>query len=1372
MSLHPRRRALLVTGMHRSGTSCVTRIANLTGLAIGTDLLPRRPDNPEGFWEHAELSRLNDEILATLGTSWDALAPLPPNWWQQPELDDVKQALRDVLRRDFADEPDLVVKDPRLCLLVPLWREVLGDLGLSVEFLIVMRDVRAVVASLKQRNLFSPWQSELLWLRYNLTVEYETRDDRRALVHYEELIRDWRAALGKVAGTIALALPDPDSERAQAIDEFVSPELNHSAIERDDGRIAEASPWASEVMRALAEPGALDDADSRASLDHVRTELLAADPLYAPQDRHWRSEFLRLQAEVDTAREAMQQAIVERERIEDALATGLASGGSAEDWRERLDSIANESQSTRRMTERLLGEQSAIGVLSERIEALEAETRRRSETDWQTLVGERDALASRENAIEAARSRLEITLASTIEREQAQSAQLEALTEELAQARRQALEARDEDARRIAELEAEVSHLGMHLENTRNDLTAHREVLGNLMSSRSWRITKPLRGLSTGLARRRTGPLAPGLEHPAPWHELLPGRPFRQRFRSPHNELAGLGIGFFDYGRANQTTVRVRLFEEPGRFRKPRLLEETRLSDADIRDGQTSLFAFAKRIREADSRSLLIEIESLDGQPGESVTVALGQASYPGKILSRDRKGEAPSHGLLVLDMMPSVVIPRKAIAFVSGCPGGAYRYRCEHPAEMFRLRGYAVDVIPADEFPWKQLLVSYQVVIAHRVPYTPEFEAFVSEARQQGVRVLFDTDDLVFAPEIADQIAALDELPQDERDLWLDGVERYRKSLTLVSHALVSTQGLKESLESRLEIEASVARNRVTREMVEAGESARRSRKRRDGLVRIGYMSGTPTHQRDFAECVPALETVLSRHPHVRLVLVGHIEVPKPLLLHSDRIERLPLVPWQELPRLYADMDVSLAPLERNNEFTVGKSELKYFEAGLVEVPTVASRVGAYVDAIRDGSNGFLCGSEAEWTAALERLVEDTGLRERIGASARQDVHQRYTTLAAAGETVDVLIGALGPRASDARPLRVAMVMRAPIANTGGGYKKLFHLVEYLSSKGHDVTVYVEAIAHLEDRSDEEIDAFCREHFDCGGSKIRVGHNAITDCDVAIATNWPTADVVNDLENARLRLYFIQDDEAEFYEKGDPHRQAAAKTYGLPLLMVGIGRYLSGLIGERNGLSYPHVDFALGDAFFECREQTKAKLDRLATMDSPTLLFFARPGIPRRAFDLGVEALTDLHARRPDVEIRLYGLEEHLELPFEYTDLGVIDQAEVAAEMRRAAVHLSFSRTNASTVIFEAMACGAVAVELDVESVRSLIEDRDSCVLCEDSAEAVTRSLVELFDDPERMARIAQAGFESVSDFTVENMCEQFEAILLRYSLADRVPG
>jgi len=719
--------------------------------------------------------------------------------------------------------------------------------------------------------------------------------------------------------------------------------------------------------------------------------------------------------------------------------------------------------------------------------------------------------------------------------------------------------------------------------------------------------------------------------------------------------------------------------------------------------------------------------------------------------------------------MRSEAVEVRKAFAFVSGCPGGAYRYRCLHQAEMLRLRGYSVDVIPADEFPWTRVLESYQVVVAHRVPHTPEFEAFVHAAKERGVQVVFDTDDLIFEPEIEEQIAALDYLSKTERELWLDGVHRYRKSLSLVDKIMVSTPSLGKSIESRFNKRVRVSRNRVSDEMVTQAAITKTARSPSDPVVRIGYLSGTPTHRRDFAECVPALADIMKRNQQVRLSLVGHIEVPPELVTFSSRIDILPLVAWQELPAIYADIDINLAPLERANEFTEGKSELKYLESALLGVPTIASCVGGYRDAIRSGQNGYLCDSTEDWNSALDQLVSDRELRQRIGLAARESVHECYTSRAASINTVEAWLDLLDSGTANDRPLRIAIVVRAPIASTGGGYKKVFHLVQYLSTSGHDVSVYVEPIAHLHEKSATFIENFCRENFECGDSRIVVGHDAIADCDVAIATNWPTANTVNDLPNARLRVYFIQDDEREFYSKSDPLRAAAAATYDLPLLIVGIGRYLSNLIGERNRLTYPHIDFALSQTFFGEREVVEAKLDRMATDADTSLLFFARPGIPRRAFDMGVEALTKFHRELPDVRISLYGLEEPLDLPFSYVDLGVIDQSQLAAEMRNASVHLSFSRTNASTVIFEAMACGSVAVELDVPGVRSLLDYPDSCVLCGDSADAVSKSLIELFGDRERMSRIARSGYKSVSTFTIENMCSQFEAILSHHALSNR---
>src|SRR4029453_19219402 len=97
-------------------------------------------------------------------------------------------------------------------------------------------------------------------------------------------------------------------------------------------------------------------------------------------------------------------------------------------------------------------------------------------------------------------------------------------------------------------------------------------------------------------------------------------------------------------------------------------------------------------------------------------------------------------------------------------------------------------------------------------------------------------------------------------------------------------------------------------------------------------------TYQRDFAVCEPALLDLLARHPEVRFRLVGHLDLGPQWRRFEKRIERLGLLPPAELLRAAAETDINLAPLELGNPFCEAKSELKFFEAGAVGVPTVAS--------------------------------------------------------------------------------------------------------------------------------------------------------------------------------------------------------------------------------------------------------------------------------------------------------------------------------------------------------------------------------------------------------------------------------------------------
>jgi hypothetical protein len=166
------------------------------------------------------------------------------------------------------------------------------------------------------------------------------------------------------------------------------------------------------------------------------------------------------------------------------------------------------------------------------------------------------------------------------------------------------------------------------------------------------------------------------------------------------------------------------------------------------------------------------------------------------------------------------------------------------------------------------------------------------------------------------------------------------------------------------------------------------------DGLVRIGYATGSMTHQADFAQCAEAVAEVLRTHPETRLVLFGWGEAPAetqvlqvaefPALAGLEgQIEWRRMVALEALPDELARFDVSIAPLEVGNPFCEAKSELKFFEAALVDAPTVASPTAAFRQAIRDGETSFLAEGATAWRDTLTRLVEDPELRRRTGRAA-----------------------------------------------------------------------------------------------------------------------------------------------------------------------------------------------------------------------------------------------------------------------------------------------------------------------------------------------------------------------------------------------------
>lgn len=230
----PRRIALIVAGMHRSGTSALTRVLSLGGAALPEQLMDASENNPKGYFESQRLYALHEELLEEAGTRWDDLSPFPRAWYESPNVGVWVDRLREAVQAEFGTASLLTVKDPRVCKLVPLWVRALRDLEIEPVFVIPVRNPIDVAASLRRAEGVEEAKATLLWLHYFLAAERDTRGYRRSFASYDALLEDWRRVMARVESDLALVLPRA-SRRAEAeIDAFLARELRHAATSAED----------------------------------------------------------------------------------------------------------------------------------------------------------------------------------------------------------------------------------------------------------------------------------------------------------------------------------------------------------------------------------------------------------------------------------------------------------------------------------------------------------------------------------------------------------------------------------------------------------------------------------------------------------------------------------------------------------------------------------------------------------------------------------------------------------------------------------------------------------------------------------------------------------------------------------------------------------------------------------------------------------------------------------------------------------------------------------------------------------------------------------------------------------------------------------
>jgi glycosyltransferase involved in cell wall biosynthesis len=292
--------------------------------------------------------------------------------------------------------------------------------------------------------------------------------------------------------------------------------------------------------------------------------------------------------------------------------------------------------------------------------------------------------------------------------------------------------------------------------------------------------------------------------------------------------------------------------------------------------------------------------------------------------------------------------------------------------------------------------LQGVRLVVLWREPFSAHIEGIIQVTHEQGGVVVFDVDDLMFRPEMA-VIEIIDGI-RSQKFSELDTqafFTRIGRSLKACDLVTCPTQELAHHAR-RMGRPAYVLPNGFDDAAHAIARRARREwRNFSDEFLRIGYAGGSRTHQRDFAVAATAIARVLREMPNARLTIFRDSSSGEGLVLMeefaefkdlADRIEWRDMVKLAELPTELARFAVNIAPLEHGNPFCEAKSELKYFEAALAGVPTVASPSGPFQRAIIPGVTGLLAQTEDEWYQALTSLLRDPALRTRMAQAAYHD--------------------------------------------------------------------------------------------------------------------------------------------------------------------------------------------------------------------------------------------------------------------------------------------------------------------------------------------------------------------------------------------------
>ena len=231
------RTAVIILGMHRSGTSALAGTLSHLGVDLPQDLMRPNPANPKGYFESQKAAMLNDALLKTAGSAWCDLHEVNPEWYLSPRYGEYMVRAAELLTEEFGTSAFFLLKDPRICRLLPFWRAVLDGQRIVPRFVCIHRHPQEVGASLSRREGWSASRGLLLWLRHVLDAEAGSRGAPRVLLSYDMLLSNWQQTVRQIGEGLNLHWPINPGAVADDVSAFLSESLrHHKATDRHSGQ--------------------------------------------------------------------------------------------------------------------------------------------------------------------------------------------------------------------------------------------------------------------------------------------------------------------------------------------------------------------------------------------------------------------------------------------------------------------------------------------------------------------------------------------------------------------------------------------------------------------------------------------------------------------------------------------------------------------------------------------------------------------------------------------------------------------------------------------------------------------------------------------------------------------------------------------------------------------------------------------------------------------------------------------------------------------------------------------------------------------------------------------------------------------------------